>query len=201
MAETQKVLDISQLPSAVQTIQRREFSRSYAAPIAFGLLRNRRDLYTDLVRDFLRNAKHLVLKSTPSCRYSVSPARCSMGPSTTTPSFRLLMFLAILAGSLLAALGWLTLGCAIASVSETGSGMHDLTPDEVAAALGTPPTPLLTALWDGDRVAALALIAGGADPRVADTRPVIGHGATPLHFAADLDDAELVRALIAAGAD
>jgi ankyrin repeat protein len=78
--------------------------------------------------------------------------------------------------------------------------MHDFTPDEVAAALGPPPTPLLIALWDGDRAAALALIAAGADPNDADTRWVIGHGATPLHFAADADDPELVRALVAAGA-
>ena len=78
--------------------------------------------------------------------------------------------------------------------------MHDLTPDEVAAALGPPPTPLLVALWDGDRTTALTLIAAGADPNAADTRPVIGHGSTPLHFAADADDPELVRALVAAGA-
>lgn len=79
--------------------------------------------------------------------------------------------------------------------------MDDLTPEEVAAALAPPPTPLLVALWDGDRSAALALVAAGADPNAADTRPVIGHGTTPLHFAADADDPELVRALIAAGAD
>ena len=78
--------------------------------------------------------------------------------------------------------------------------MHDLTPDEVAALLGPPPTPLLAALWDGDWAAALALVAAGADPNAADTRPVIGHGATPLHFAADADNPELIRALIAAGA-
>ena len=68
--------------------------------------------------------------------------------------------------------------------------MHDLTPDEVAAALAPPPTPLLVALWDGDRSAALALVAAGAEPNAADTRPVIGHGAMPLHFAADADDPE-----------
>src|SRR4051812_44173257 len=79
--------------------------------------------------------------------------------------------------------------------------MNDLTPEEVASALEKPPpTPLLVALWDGDRATALALIAGGADPNAADTRPLIGHGATPLHFAADADDPELVRALIGAGA-
>jgi ankyrin repeat protein len=78
--------------------------------------------------------------------------------------------------------------------------MNDLTPDEVASALSPPPTPLLIALWDGDRAAALALIAAGTDPNAADTRPVIGHGATPLHFAADADDPGLVRALVAAGA-
>jgi len=80
--------------------------------------------------------------------------------------------------------------------------MHDLVmPAKAAAALAPPPTPLLAALWNGDRTAALVLISAGADPNAADTRPVIGHGATPLHFAADLDDSELVRALIAAGAD
>lgn len=79
--------------------------------------------------------------------------------------------------------------------------MNDLTPDEVAADLAPPPTPLLAALWDDDRATALALVAAGADPNAADTRPVIGHGATPLHFAADADDPELVRALIAAGAN
>jgi ankyrin repeat protein len=77
--------------------------------------------------------------------------------------------------------------------------MHNLTHDE-AAALDPPPTPLLVALWEGDLSAALALVATGADPNAADFRPVIGHGATPLHFAADMDDPELVRALITAGA-
>lgn len=76
--------------------------------------------------------------------------------------------------------------------------MHDSTPGEMASA--PPPTPLLAALWDGDRSAALALIAAGADPNVADTRVVVGHGVTPLHLAADADDPGLVRALVAAGA-
>lgn len=78
--------------------------------------------------------------------------------------------------------------------------MPDLTHEENAKALGPPPTPLLVALWDGDRSTALALIAAGADPNAADTRTDIGHGATPLHFAADADDPELILALIAAGA-
>ena len=67
--------------------------------------------------------------------------------------------------------------------------------------LPPPPTPLLAVLWNGDWAAALALIATGADPNAADTQPVIGHGVTPLHLAVDADDPELVRALIAAGAD
>jgi hypothetical protein len=46
-----------------------------------------------------------------------------------------------------------------------------------------------------------ALIAAGVDPNAADTRPVIGHGVTPLHFAANADDLELIQALVAAGAD
>jgi uncharacterized protein len=79
--------------------------------------------------------------------------------------------------------------------------MHDLTPGEVAAAPGPPPTPLLAALWEGDRSAALAMIAGGADPNAPDTRPTLGHGVTPLHIAALREDPELIRALIAAGAD
>jgi ankyrin repeat protein len=64
-----------------------------------------------------------------------------------------------------------------------------------------PPTPLLTALWAGERATALALIAAGADPNAADTRPVIGNGTTTLHIAADADDVELVRALVAVGAE
>ena len=58
--------------------------------------------------------------------------------------------------------------------------------------LSPPPTPLLAALWDGDHAAALALIAAGADVNAVDKRPVIGHGVTPLHIAAAVDDPELV---------
>jgi hypothetical protein len=64
----------------------------------------------------------------------------------------------------------------------------------------TPPTPLLAALWDGDREAALKLIVAGADVNAVDSRPVIGHGVSPLHIAAANDDPVLVRALLAAGA-
>ena len=78
--------------------------------------------------------------------------------------------------------------------------MPDLTPDEVASALGPAPTPLHDALWAGDRATALALVAAGADPNAADTRPVVGHGATPLHLVADANDPTLVHALVAAGA-
>jgi len=63
-----------------------------------------------------------------------------------------------------------------------------------------PPTPLLAALWDDDRAAALSLVAAGADPTAADSRD-IGQAWTPLHFAAAVGDPELVRALVAAGAD
>src|SRR4051812_38770682 len=76
--------------------------------------------------------------------------------------------------------------------------MGELKPDEVAQS--PPPTPLLAALWGGDRVAALALVVSGADPNSADARDV-GFGCAPLHLAADADDPELIRALIAAGAD
>jgi ankyrin repeat protein len=71
-------------------------------------------------------------------------------------------------------------------------------PEEVV--LPPPPTPLLAALWDGDRTASLALVAAGADPNSDDTR-AIGFGFTPLHLATDADDPELVRALLEAGAD
>ncbi len=66
--------------------------------------------------------------------------------------------------------------------------------------LPAPPTPLLAALCDGDRAAALAAIAAKSDINVPDDRPVIGSGATPLHYAASMGDVELVRALLAAGA-
>jgi hypothetical protein len=79
--------------------------------------------------------------------------------------------------------------------------MNDFTPEQIAAAEGPPPTQLLVALWDGDRDRAMALVAAGADPTAADTRVVIGNMITPLHLAADADDPELIRALIAAGAD
>jgi ankyrin repeat protein len=79
--------------------------------------------------------------------------------------------------------------------------MDSLSPEETAAIEAPPPTPLLAALWNGDRITAIALIAASADPNAADTRPLIGHGWTPLHFAADADDPELIRALVAAGAD
>ncbi len=62
------------------------------------------------------------------------------------------------------------------------------------------PPALMAALWAGDRAQALDLIAAGADPNAADTRDV-GLGCSPLHLAADANDPELVRALIAAGAD
>jgi hypothetical protein len=65
--------------------------------------------------------------------------------------------------------------------------------------LPPPPTPLLAALCDGDRTAALWLLASGADPNVADPRPVIGDAATALHLAALANDPELIRALLAAG--
>jgi hypothetical protein len=82
--------------------------------------------------------------------------------------------------------------------SSGNAEMDSRKPDEVALPL--PPTPLLAALWGGDRTAALALIAGGADPNAADTRD-FGFGCAPLHLAADADDPELIRALVAAGAD
>jgi ankyrin repeat protein len=67
-------------------------------------------------------------------------------------------------------------------------------------ALLPPPTPLLAALWDGDRAGALRLLAEGADPNIPDPRPIIGDAATALHLAALADDPELIRALLAAGA-
>jgi ankyrin repeat protein len=63
-----------------------------------------------------------------------------------------------------------------------------------------PPTQLLAALWDDDRATALLLVVAGVDPNVADSRD-IGQAWTPLHFAADVGDRELVRALVAAGAE
>jgi ankyrin repeat protein len=63
-----------------------------------------------------------------------------------------------------------------------------------------PPTPLLAALCAGDRAAALAAIAAGVDINVSDVRPVIGDGATPLHYAAAMGELDLVQALLAAGA-
>ena len=65
--------------------------------------------------------------------------------------------------------------------------------------LPLPPSPLLAALWEGDWTSALALVAAGANPNVADTRSV-GQDWTPLHFAADANGPELAQALIAAGA-
>lgn len=77
--------------------------------------------------------------------------------------------------------------------------MHHFTQEEVAAALGPPLTPLLVALWNRDRSEAIALIDAGVDPNAVDTRPIIGDGLSPLHLA--VDDSELIRVLIAAGAD
>ncbi len=77
--------------------------------------------------------------------------------------------------------------------------MLELTPDEVAFAEATTDAAARAALCRRPG-GGMALIAAGADPNAADIRPVIGNGATPLHFAADADDPELVRALIAAGA-
>jgi ankyrin repeat protein len=68
--------------------------------------------------------------------------------------------------------------------------------DEVPA----PPTRLLAALLTGDRDTALALAVEGADVNVADDRPLLGAGATPLHHAAGANDADLVQALLTAGA-
>jgi len=81
-----------------------------------------------------------------------------------------------------------------------GFAMNDFTPEELASLEAPPPTPLLAALWDHDYATALRLVMAGADPNAADMR-LHGMGAVPLHFAIDADGAELVSALIAAGAD
>jgi cytohesin len=62
-----------------------------------------------------------------------------------------------------------------------------------------PASPLLAALWERDWASALALVAAGANPNIADTRSV-GQDWTPLHFAVEANGPELAQALIAAGA-
>ena len=55
-----------------------------------------------------------------------------------------------------------------------------------------PPTELLRALEHGDLERARREIVNGADVIIADSRPVVGDGMTPLHHAALTDDADLI---------
>jgi ankyrin repeat protein len=60
---------------------------------------------------------------------------------------------------------------------------------------------LVHALDAGDAARALAAIEAGADVNVQDPRPLLGHGNTPLHYAASCGHVELVRELLRLGAD
>src|SRR5262245_12541477 len=65
----------------------------------------------------------------------------------------------------------------------------------VSAALAAPPATLVDAAENGDRTAALRLLANGADPNAPGP-----DGTTPIMWAAANGDLELVRALVKAGA-
>jgi ankyrin repeat protein len=65
----------------------------------------------------------------------------------------------------------------------------------VSAAIAAPPATLLDAVENGDRTAALRLLAKGANPNVPGP-----DGTTPIMWAAANGDLELVRALVKAGA-
>src|SRR5262245_53544128 len=64
------------------------------------------------------------------------------------------------------------------------------------AAAQAPASTLFDRIRAGDRAASLRLISEGAD-----VNPTEADGATPLHLAAEREDADLVRALLQRGAN
>jgi hypothetical protein len=66
--------------------------------------------------------------------------------------------------------------------------------------LRSPASELLAAAERADMDAVSRCLYEGADVNAVDTPPVIGCRYTALHYAADADNAELVRLLIGAGA-
>ena len=62
------------------------------------------------------------------------------------------------------------------------------------------PAELFAAAERGDLEAVRRCLRAGCDVNAADTRPLIGCGYTPLHYAAGANHVELIRLLIRAGA-
>jgi ankyrin repeat protein len=66
--------------------------------------------------------------------------------------------------------------------------------------MSEPATELLAAAERADPDAVRRCLQEGADANTVDSRPIIGCKYTPLHYAANADNAELIRLLTAAGA-